>query len=156
MAHRSPRSPDFVFLDESGMRVLLVADRSWLVAEVRAVLDKSTHCRFELVHGADLPRAAASVAQEHFDLLLLDLGLADIHRSALVDVASDLSTRLPVVALSGTEPSPRLDPAADPGLRRPLEQADLPGLLLRTRRRARRLGCVSLPPVFCRLERLDD
>lgn len=150
-----PRSPDSVFLDESRMRVLLVADRPWLAAEIRAVLDKSSVCCFELVHELDLPQAAECVPRDRFDLLLLDLGLADIHRSALVDVASDLATRLPVVALSGTESWPHLDPEVDPGLRGPLERVDLPGLLLRTRRRARRLGCVSLSPVFCRLERVD-
>jgi len=153
MAPRSSSSPDFVFLDESCMRVLLVADRRWLAVEIRAVLEKSTRCCFELVHASDLPGAAACIPRERLDLMLLDLALAGVHRSAVVDVASELATRLPVVALSGTEPPPDLDRDADPGLRGPLERVDLPELLLTTRRRARRLGCVSLPPVFCRLDR---
>jgi len=139
-------SPDLVLLDESRMRVLLVADRPRLLAGVRTVLEKSSRCFFDLDHELDLTSAAARIRGPVFDLLLVDLGLSAVRRSALIDVANELSTRIPVVALSGTES------LAAPALDDRLEAADLPALLLRTRRRARRLGAVAIAPVFCRLD----
>jgi len=138
------------WLDESTMRVLLVADRGRLVGELRELLVKSTHCEFLVVPERDPARVAACVRAHAIDLLLLDLALADRGRAALVDLASELATRLPVVLLTGTE---SLDPAPAPfDLRIHLEEADLPALLVRTLRRARRLGTAPLAPVFCRLD----
>jgi DNA-binding NarL/FixJ family response regulator len=138
------------------MRVLLVADRMVLAREIRGVLEKTSGCVFEIVHALDPGHAAAQIQGTLFDLLLLDLGLGGIRRSALVDIASDLATRLPVVTLSGTEALPADHAASSHGLRSRLEEADLPAVLFRTRRRARRLGAVALAPVFCRLELPSD
>jgi CheY-like chemotaxis protein len=147
-----PGSPDLVFLDESRMRVLLVADRPAVAAGIRAVLEKSSRCFFELAHELDLARAAARIRGPIFDLLLVDLGLSGVRRAAVVDVASELSTRLPVVALSGTEAFPIAESPHGHAFHARLDEADLPSLLMRTRRRARRLGAVALSPVFCRLD----
>ncbi|MBY0399037.1 hypothetical protein K2X89_01995 [Myxococcota bacterium] len=157
-----PGSRDHVFLDESSMRVLLVADRPRLVAGLRAVLEKSSRCRFELTHEQELAQAAARIRGPVFDLLVIDLALAGHRRSAVVDVASELATRLPVVALSGTEAlvvagsSAAIDARdrllQDDLLSERLEAAELPALLMRTRRRARRLGAMALSPVFCRFD----
>lgn len=159
-----PGSPDLVFLDESRMRVLIVADRPRLVAGVRAVLEKSSRCLFDLDHALDLTQAAARIRGPVFELLLIDLGLGGVRRSDVVDVANELATRIPVVALSGTEslfpsapsapslPSTRSPRSDEPVPHERLEAADLPALILRTRRRACRLGAVALAPVFCRLD----
>ena len=156
----SERSPSRVaFLEESRVRVLFVADRADVSGEIRECLAKFSYCDFDVVLESDLTRAAARIRGPVFDLLLVDGALAGVRRSALVDLASELATRLPVVVLSGTE---SLDSAgsATPvagaerlALRAPLDAADLPSLLVRTLQRARRLGAVALPPVFFRLER---
>lgn len=145
-------SSDLVFVEDSRMRVLLVAERPRLVAGVRAVLEKSSRCVFELEHELDLTRAAARIRGPVFDLLLIDLALGGSRRSALVDGASELATRIPVVALAGTESLYASAGSAEPLVDDRLETADLPTLLLRTRRRASRLGTVALAPVFCRLD----
>ncbi|MFO0689877.1 MAG: hypothetical protein U0900_14365 [Myxococcota bacterium] len=147
-----PGSIDSVFVDESRMRVLLVADRPAVATGVRAVLEKSSRCLFELEHELALAQAAARIRGPIFDLLLVDLGLAGIRRSAVVDVANELSTRLPVVALSGTEVFAACEAPDGHFFQARLEEADLPALMLRTRRRARRLGAIALAPVFCRLD----
>jgi DNA-binding NtrC family response regulator len=140
-------------LESARMRVLFVADRSLLAAEVRSVLEKSQRGDFELVLERGLDAATHRLHGERFDLLLLDLALVDTRRSLLVDRASELATRLPVVALSGTESFGQLDPGAPRSIRAELEEADLAAVLHRTLRRAQRLGTVALAPVFCRLER---
>lgn len=137
---------------QTRVRVLFVVDRSLLAASLRGALEKSL-VEFEIVVEPVLDRAAERIERERFDLLLLDLALAEIRRSVLVDRASALASRLPVVALSGTE-------SIDPGLitnprslAELLDEADLAAVLHRTLRRARRLGTFALAPVFCRLER---
>ena len=143
-------------LESTRMRILFVADRSLLAAEICSVLEKSPSGDFELVVERELDAATHRIHGERFDLLLLDLALADARRSVLVDRASELATRLPVVALSGTESFGTLDPGSPRSLRAQLEEADLAAVLQRTLRRARRLGSVALAPVFCRLERFGS
>ncbi len=134
--------------------ILVVADRAPLARAICSVLEKSLPGDFEFRIEPVLERAAGRVQRERFDLLLLDLALADTRRAELMDRASELATRLPVVALSGTED---LGPAdaigAFASFSDPLEEADLAAVLHRTLRRARRLGTFALAPVFCRLER---
>lgn len=136
------------------VRILFVADRALLAAPLRGVLEKSLNGDFEIVLEPLLDQAVLRIQRERFDLLLLDLALADVRRSALMDRASELATRLPVVALSGTESLGLADPVGpQTSLRDRLEEADLAAVVHRTLRRARRLGTFALPPVFCRLER---
>lgn len=137
---------------EGRVRILLVADRDPLAVLVCRALEKSLG-DFEVAVELALDPAAARVEREPFDLLLLDLALAEVRRSALMDRASELAARLPVVALSGTESIGRGGASAAYPLDELLEEADLAAVLHRTLRRARRLGTFALPPVFCRLER---
>ena len=154
----SESSPSRVaFLEESRVRVLFVADRAEVSGEIRECLAKFSHCDFDVTLEGDLTRAAARIRGQAFDLLLLDGALAGVRRSALVDLASELASRLPVVVLTGTEsliPVHVAVAGADrPPLRAPFDDADLPSVLIRTLRRAGRLGTVALPPVFFRIER---
>lgn len=140
-------------LEDGRMRVLFVADRALIAVEIRTVLEKSPLGDFELIVEQELDRAARRIHAERFDLLLLDLALAQTLRSQLVDRASELATRIPVVALSGTESFGESEASHSRTHRELLEEADLAAVLQRTLRRARRLGAVALAPVFCRLER---
>ena len=140
-------------LEDGRMRVLFVADRALIAVEIRTVLEKSPLADFELIVEQELDRAARRIHAERFDLLLLDLALAQTLRSQLVDRASELATRIPVVALSGTESFGESEASRSRTHRELLEEADLAAVLQRTLRRARRLGAVALAPVFCRLER---
>lgn len=147
------------FLEESRVRVLFVADRAEVSGEIRECLAKFSYCDFDVMLEGDLTRAAAQIRGLAFDLLLLDGALAGVRRSALVDLASELASRLPVVVLTGTESMIPAHVAAAvagadrPPLRAPFDEADLPSVLIRTLRRAGRLGTVALPPVFFRIER---
>lgn len=139
-------------LEGARMRVLLVADRALLAAAIQSVLEKSPRGEFELVVERDLDCAARRIQAERVDLLLLDLALVDVRRSVLVDRASELATRLPVVALSGTETFGPNGSGSSRALQEQLDEADLAAVLQRTLRRGRRLGSVALAPVFCRLD----
>lgn len=142
------------------MRVLLVSDPSRVRSEIQQSLAKATQCLFEVVLASDLEQAVASIQAEDVDLVVLDLALAGMPRRGLVDRAHELAARLPVVLLSGTA-SLEAGLAAEAGMpigapvseRLELEEVDLPGLLIQTLRRARRLGTAPVSPVFCRLER---
>ncbi len=137
---------------EGRVRILFVADRDPLAALIRGALEKSLG-DFEVAVESALDLAAERIERERFDLLLLDLALAAVRRSALMDHASELASRLPVVALSGTESIGQSAATSARPFADLLEEADLAAVLHRTLRRARRLGTFALPPVFCRLER---
>lgn len=137
---------------EGRVRILFVADRDPLAALIRGALEKSLG-DFEVAVESALDLAAERIERERFDLLLLDLALASVRRSALMDRASELASRLPVVALSGTESIGQTTATSARPFADLLEEADLAAVLHRTLRRARRLGTFALPPVFCRLER---
>jgi len=128
--------------DAVPVRVLFVADRVEVSVCVGELLAKSDRQAFSVVDEVDLERAARRARDADFDLLLLDLALAGRLRAAPVDLASELATRPPGVLHPGTE-----------GLPESLDEIDLPALLVRTLRRARRLGRAPQAPVFCRLER---
>ena len=146
-------STDRAAFDERRMAVLVVAQRSVLAAAVRAVLEKAVECDFAVDSEGTLEGASVRVLGRGFDLLILDTAHDGLERRQIVDAAHELATHLPVIALSGTEPY-RTSESTELGerLRARLEEADLPTLSLRTRRRARRLGASVLAPVFCRLD----
>jgi DNA-binding NtrC family response regulator len=136
------------------VRILFVADRARLAHAIQSAFEKSLPGPFHLEVEPLLDQAALRIHHERFDLLLLDLALAGTRRSVLMDRASELATRLPVVALSGTESLGVAGSGGTHGSHRdPLEEADLAAVVHRTLRRARRLGTFALTPVFCRLER---
>ena len=135
-------------------RILVVADRALLARAICSVIEKSLPGNFELAVESRIERAALRIEGERFDLLLVDLALEGTRRPVLMDRASELATRLPVVALSGTEGLDRAEGGgAFASLSDPHEEAELALVLHRTLRRARRLGTFALAPVFCRLER---
>jgi DNA-binding NtrC family response regulator len=139
--------------DERHVRILLVENQTELADELRHTLCRTERASFEVVCEQDLVDAAAQIRGEHFDLLLMDLRLAGVARSAAIDLANDLAHRLPVVVLTGTE---AVAASGGPSLRERfavcVERSDVAGKLLSAIRRARRLGTGVMTPIFCRLE----
>jgi DNA-binding NtrC family response regulator len=141
-------------VDEKFVRILFVEDRTDVADEIRGTLGRAGHGSFDVVCETDLVEAIAQIDGETFDLLLLDLSLANVERSTAIELANDLAHRLPVVVLTGTE---ALEGVASPnrrGLKACVEQADLPRKLLSAIRRSRRLGTGVMSPLFCRIEGL--
>jgi len=141
-------------VDEKFVRVLFVEDRTDVAEEIRGTLVRANQGSFDVVRETDLVNAVAQIRGETFDLLLLDLSLADVERSTAIELANDLAHRLPVVVLTGTEGLDEIavEAAVRPGLRSGIEQADVPGKLMWAIRRARRFGTGVLSPVFCRID----
>lgn len=141
--------------DERFLRILFVEDRVELADEIRLTLGSTARASFEVVRESCLVEAAAQIRGDSFDLLLIDPLLPDVERTAAIELANELATRLPVVVLTGTEIA--VTPGGEPAkrLRDCVEQADLPGKLLTAIRRSRRLGTGVMTPFFCRLERFD-
>jgi DNA-binding NtrC family response regulator len=150
--HR-PRGGD-ARVDEKYVRILFVEDRSDVADEIRGTLGRAVRGSFDVVRETDLVDAIAQIEGETFDLLLLDLSLANVERSTTIELANDLAHRLPVVVLTGTE---ALEDGASPirrGLKACIEHANLPRKLLSAIRRSRRLGTGVMAPLFCRIEGL--
>lgn len=152
-ADHRPRGED-TRVDEKFVRILFVEDRTEVADEIRETLGQAGRGSFEVVRETDLVQAVALIEGETFDLLLLDLSFADGERSTIVELATDLAHRLPVVVLTGTEVVVGGASSVRPGLKRCIEQADVPGRLLSAIRRSRRLGTGVMAPLFCRIEGL--
>lgn len=141
-------------MDERFVRILFVEDRGDVADEIRKSLDHADRGSFEVVRETNLVQAVALIEGESFDLLLLDLSLADVERSTAIELANDLAHRLPVVVLTGTEALEDRTVPIREGLAACVEQADVPGKLLSAIRRSRRLGTGVMAPLFCRIEGL--
>jgi DNA-binding NtrC family response regulator len=141
-------------VDEKFVRILFVEDRTDLSDEIRGTLVRAGRGSFDVVREADLVQAIALIEGETFDLLLLDLSLPNLERSAAIELANDLAHRLPVVVLTGTEAFADEASPIRMGLKACVEQADLPRKLLSAIRRSRRLGTGVMAPLFCRIEGL--
>ncbi len=140
--------------DERHVRILLVESEAVLAEELRQSLTRASRASFEVICESDVVEAATFIRGEHFDLVLMDMRLPGVDRSAAIELANDLAHRLPVVVLTGTE---AVDPAV-PTLRDRLsacvDRSDVAGKLLAAIRRGRRLGTGVMTPIFCRLEGL--
>lgn len=147
-------------MDERFVRVLFVETRSDLADEICGSLGRAGCGSFDIVQESSLVSAAAQIQGETFDLLLLDPALPDVDREAVIELASDLAHRLPVVVLTGTESCPTPEPSNAESLRPLLkgciERAELPGKLLGAIRRARRFGTGVMAPIFCRIEGIQS
>lgn len=140
--------------DERFVRILLVEDRTELADEIRQSLGKACRASFDVVCESSLVDAAAQIRGASFDLLLMDPRIADIERTAALELASDLAHRLPVVVLTGTEALAGAGEEIRARLRACVEHADVAGKLLSAIKRSRRLGTGVMTPIFCRLEGL--
>jgi DNA-binding NtrC family response regulator len=140
--------------DEKFVRILFVEDREDVADEIRLALGQAGRGSFDVICEGNLVDAIAQIDGETFDLLLLDLSLPHIERSAAIDLATDLAHRLPVVVLTGTEDLRDQTPSIRSGLKTCIEHADVPGKLLSAIRRSRRLGTGVMTPLFCRIKGL--
>jgi PAS domain S-box-containing protein len=85
------------------LRVLLVEDNPGDVDLIREYLPRDGLVSFEVRHAARLATAVEFLEAEHFDLVLLDLGLPD---SAGLDTVRDMRRQapdLPIVVLTGND-----------------------------------------------------
>ena len=140
--------------DETFVRILLVEGRSEIADEIRQSLGKAGRASFDVICETSLVEAAAQIRGASFDLLLLDPQLPNVERDTVLELASDLAHRLPVVVLTGTEALSEAGAEVRNKLRSCVEHADVPRKLLSAIRRSRRLGTGVMSPIFCRLEGL--
>jgi sigma-B regulation protein RsbU (phosphoserine phosphatase) len=150
---RRPRAKS-ARVDEKYVRILFVEDRTDVAEEIRDTLGRAGRGSFEVIRETNLVHAVAQIEGEIFDLLLLDLSLANLARSTAIDLANDLAHRLPVVVLTGIEELREELSPIEKGFKACIENADLPGKLLAAIRRSRRLGTGVMSPLFCRIEGL--
>ncbi len=141
-------------IDENFVRILFVEDRRDVADEIHGLLGCSDRGSFEVIRETNLFKAAAKIEGNTFDLLLLDLSLLNIERTAAVQLANDLAHRLPVVVLTGTEELDEPSPTTCKNLKHCMGHADVPGKLLAAIRRSRRFGTGVTTPLFCRIEGL--
>jgi len=151
-ARHRPHAPE-ARLDEEFARILFVEDRTDFAEAVHRSLGRATRGSFDVIREHDLARVAVQVESGDFDLLLIDLSIAEGDRSMLIECATELAHRLPVVVLTGLEPFAEADALSRASwLGDCIANADVPGKLLWAIRRSRRLGTGVMSPIFCRIE----
>jgi serine phosphatase RsbU (regulator of sigma subunit) len=83
------------------IKVLLVEDNPIDVLLVRATLATATEVKFELTNAVYLEAAIRLAGTEHFDVMLLDLGLPDAHGFGTFERAHAGVRGIPIIILSG-------------------------------------------------------
>lgn len=86
---------------QGAIRVLLVEDNPGDARLVREALAAAGPGRFEITHVVRLAEARRRLADERFDVLLLDLSLPDSQGLGTVDLARRAAGWVPVVVLTG-------------------------------------------------------
>jgi PAS domain S-box-containing protein len=93
-------------MNSQSIKILLVEDNSGDARLVRAMLfdrdmDKSIPITFDLTHVERLGQALTSLAEETFDIILLDLSLPDEYGLETVNQVQDAAPDVPIVVMSG-------------------------------------------------------
>ncbi|HVY71473.1 MAG TPA: PAS domain S-box protein, partial [Verrucomicrobiae bacterium] len=83
----------------STIRVLLVEDREALAANIQGLLSQSATTSFLVERAATLAAGVRQLGEGEFDVVLVDLGLADGSGLGAVDQVLAAAPRLPVIAL---------------------------------------------------------
>jgi diguanylate cyclase (GGDEF)-like protein len=90
-------------MESQHLRILLVeddADQAYLLARS---FETATGVTFHIEHVESLGRARARMAQESFDVLLVDLNLPDSHGLGTFDALREQALETPVVVVTGLE-----------------------------------------------------
>ncbi len=85
------------------IRVLLVEDNPADARLVREMLADAEGALFSLTHVPDLEKGIEALARDHFDAVLLDLGLPDALGLQAVDPVRKAAPDVPIVVLSGRQ-----------------------------------------------------
>lgn len=139
--------------EEHSVRVLLVEESAGCAALVEQALDHASRGHFEIECAERMAAALERLDPDRYDALLVDLGHPDIDPPTLFDTATELSHRLPVIVLTGTQDSELAAESAEgeePVLER-FDRADLPSAILAEIKRHRRVGSQGSGPVICRI-----
>ena len=88
-------------MNEEPIKVLLVEDNPADADIVREFLDEAIAVQFELVHVDKFADALQQLAEERFDIILLDLSLPDEGGIAVITQAIAAAPLVPIVVLTG-------------------------------------------------------
>jgi two-component system cell cycle sensor histidine kinase/response regulator CckA len=90
-------------MKERPIRVLLVEDNPGDARLVQETLAEVDSPKFELTHVERLSQARQRLAEEQFDVVLLDLVLPDKPRMGSLIEIHDQASRVPIVVLTGLD-----------------------------------------------------
>jgi two-component system cell cycle sensor histidine kinase/response regulator CckA len=90
-------------MNGEAIRVLLVEDNPGDARLVRETLAEVESPQFELTHVERLSQARQRLADERFDIVLLDLVLPDKPRMGSLIEIHDQASRVPIVVLTGLD-----------------------------------------------------
>jgi DNA-binding response OmpR family regulator len=137
--------------DEDEVRVLLVEDSGDYAELVEDALGRARRGHFAIQRAEDVEAALLVFELQSFDVLLLDLDLADEDHETTIELASTIAHLIPVIVLTGSASAGVLARGVgDLPIRRRLDRAELPAKILHAVRRHRRLGSGGVDPVVCR------
>ena len=88
-------------MDDSCIHVLLVEDNPGDAFQVEVMLNQTELNQFQMMHVEQLKAAAYRLAEENFDIILLDLGLPDCQGLAALMAIKAQVPHIPVVILTG-------------------------------------------------------
>jgi DNA-binding response OmpR family regulator len=90
-------------MSDEEIKVLLVEDNPGDARLVRETLADVEEPRFELTHVERLSQARQRLAEEEYDVILLDLVLPDKPRMGSLIEIHDQASRVPIVVLTGLD-----------------------------------------------------
>ena len=102
-------------MKEQPIKVLLVEDNPGDARLVQETLAEVDTPEFELTHVERLSQARQRLAEEQFDVVLLDLVLPDKPRMGSLIEIHDQASRVPIVVLTGLDDETMASPAVSDG-----------------------------------------
>src|SRR3569832_1640951 len=87
-------------MDKSSIMVLLIEDNTQDARLVGEMLSEAQDQPFRLQHVERLNEALGHVANEHYDVVLVDLTLTDAHGNCTVSHQQSAQPQLPIVVLT--------------------------------------------------------
>lgn len=111
-------------------RILVIEDNPGDVALLRYALAEVSAGQFELRHGETLSAGLQELAQQSFDVILLDLALPDGHGIELVERVQTQAAQTPVIVLTGLDDDQTANAAVRAGAQDYLVKGEFDGRLL--------------------------
>lgn len=90
-------------MKKQSIKILLVEDNQGDAISIREMLSESKELDYEVVHTTRLDEGIKILVKDHFDLILLDLGLPDSSGMDTFNIMKYNAPDLPIIVLTGLD-----------------------------------------------------
>jgi DNA-binding response OmpR family regulator len=90
-------------MKKQSLKILLVEDNLGDAISIREMLSESKELEYEVIHTTRLDEGIKILVKDHFDLILLDLGLPDSSGMDTFNIMKYNAPDLPIIVLTGLD-----------------------------------------------------